>query len=485
MNNCKIIKILKTFSYNELKEFEKFITSHFFNKGRNYLPFLKELKKFYPEFDNLKLTKEYIYKKLYPDKIYKEKTIKNLISGLTSLSLTFLAQINSQRESVDYYINLSDELQLRGLFKLADKNTERAFELLNNSGIDKEYFKKKMELQEIKRQISIGENDIKKNIDSLSKESDYFLFYVLLEFAEIIDIMNAQKYNFNVNFDSNILFKTFKNLNLDNILLYIKENSYEHHEIFEFYYYLIKLTINNIDEILFNKVKILFLKNMSLLSRNEKYDLFVFLESICAKLKVTNTKKYNEEIFKLYQNQLSLNLYNVQENHPMNLRLFRNIFITALNLKEYEWVEKFINNYIKKLLPESRENMFNFSYANLYFYKSEFEKALHHINEIKFDIFAFKFDARVLLLKIYYELNYIEGIISLIDSFKHFINKNKLISKETKEFHLYFLKYLTITIKAKETIRKKNIEELKHEILNSKSFCNKNWLLIKVAELEN
>ena len=63
MKNSKLIQVLKSFSAGDWKEFKKFAVSPYFNKGRDYIPLLEELKVFYPNFDSDKLTSEYIYSK--------------------------------------------------------------------------------------------------------------------------------------------------------------------------------------------------------------------------------------------------------------------------------------------------------------------------------------------------------------------------------------------------------------------------------------
>ena len=83
-------------------------------------------------------------------------------------------------------------------------------------------------------------------------------------------------------------------------------------------------------------------------------------------------------------------------------------------------------------MPEYRENMKNYSYARLYFEKGQFDEALNFLSKVKYDNFALKYDIRVLMLRIYYELHYTEEALSLIDTFRHFIAENKSLSQQKK-----------------------------------------------------
>jgi len=50
LKDSKLIKLLKNFNSEEFKEFEKFVASPFFSRGRDLLPLFKALKPFYPGF---------------------------------------------------------------------------------------------------------------------------------------------------------------------------------------------------------------------------------------------------------------------------------------------------------------------------------------------------------------------------------------------------------------------------------------------------
>ena len=122
MENLRLIKILSTLSQEEWKEFIKFVNSPYFNKGRNYSSLMKELKKFHPGFDSPKLTKEYLYKKIYKGKIYKETVMNTIISGLYSLAIDFLVQIDHMHKEFEKNIGLLYQLSSRNLTHI--HNTE-------------------------------------------------------------------------------------------------------------------------------------------------------------------------------------------------------------------------------------------------------------------------------------------------------------------------------------------------------------------------
>ena len=51
LRNSNPVEILKTFSKDEVKEFDKFVHSPFFNCRNDVTRLFRELKRFYPTFD--------------------------------------------------------------------------------------------------------------------------------------------------------------------------------------------------------------------------------------------------------------------------------------------------------------------------------------------------------------------------------------------------------------------------------------------------
>ncbi|MEI7485462.1 MAG: hypothetical protein WCK13_12195, partial [Ignavibacteriota bacterium] len=83
IKNSKLIKLLSSLSKQELKEFERFLTSIYFNEGKNYKHLVRELKKFHPEFNHPKLTNEYIHLKAFGKSKLNQKVFLNRLSKLS------------------------------------------------------------------------------------------------------------------------------------------------------------------------------------------------------------------------------------------------------------------------------------------------------------------------------------------------------------------------------------------------------------------
>ncbi len=482
MKNSKLLELFRTLNKTELAELYKFSLSPYFNKGRKYPMLIKTLRKFYPEFSNKKITKKFIYDKLFPGKKYNDQVLRNMINGLMRLCENYLVYKHGISDKRDFHNVLATELQTRRLFKLSEKSLNKSEQLIKSGGLDTSYYKNLYEQEQTKRELDILQSNQRASVESLINASTSFFFYIILEMSQQMEEMIVLNHNWNAGFESKLTYEFLINLDMQNLLNFLKDNSYSNYEIIQLYNCHIKQMIDYKDEELFKELKILFNRSSHLLSRRGKYNMYLALANACIKLQEVNEIKYSFELLELYKEQLKLELYNTQEDSSMEQDLFRNILINALKLKEFDWAESFLDKYLGKLLPEYMDNMKNFSFSNLSFEKGDYESALEFISLVKYDTFVFKFDARTLILKIYYELNYFEQARFLIDSFRHFILENASISEYIKSVHLNFIKHVNDMIRLKENKKEFDIEKTKEEIKTT-PVRNKEWLYDKINEL--
>ena len=91
-------------------------------------------------------------------------------------------------------------------------------------------------------------------------------------------------------------------------------------------------------------------------------------------------------------------------------------------------------------------------------------------------------DIKSWTLKNYYELEYFEQAFSLIDSYKHFLTKNKSLSDHFRERHMNFLKFSEELFKIKSRINVKPDAGIKKHLDNTVNIVHKEWLSEKISE---
>ncbi|MGB4929619.1 MAG: hypothetical protein WBP43_06600, partial [Chitinophagales bacterium] len=122
--------------------------------------------------------------------------------------------------------------------------------------------------------------------------------------------------------------------------------------------------------------------------------------------------------------------------------------------------------------------------AVLYYEKHDFNRAMQLLNKVHFTDPNYYLDAKSILLKIYYDHHEYDAIISLRDTVKIYLLRDKLLSKSQKSLYkslfnntikLYKLRIdKGVTNKEKWSAR---LKLLKQDVHSSSLVANKQWLM--------
>lgn len=481
LQNTKLVQLLKTFSISELKEFEKFVLSSSTGKGKNYIYLVKILTKSLLKDETDKLFKEKIYEKLYPGKKYSEQTLKNLLTGLTKICEEFLIGKYLSRNPFIKKASFLQELTKRKAGNIFKKEIKQAKFNINSSLIDNTYYEKKFMMEDLDRSNNILMNRPHLNFQNVLNMGNFLIKDFIIKLSAVTSEMKVNSNTHNYNFDDSQLNNFLKYINLSEWIKSVKADKSEDSEILEIYVCHLLITLNN-DDKAFDRFSFLFKKHYHLFPHTEKYIFYMVLISYCAR-KVFTDSKVSRIAFKIFQEMLDNQIYSYDKTY-MTIILFRNIFVNALSLGEIEWTENYVKNYIITLEPEQRENMLHFCRSRIYFLKKKYDEALTELNKIKFELFTFKFDVKTIYIKIFYELHYFEEDLHLIDSYKHFLMKNKKVSKSFKTININFANLLEEIILVRLDNKKEKLSILKEKVDNTESVDSRAWLLEKINEIQ-
>ena len=90
ISHYTFVKILKKFSPDEIKEFEKLLNSPLHNNHLTLVKLFGELKKYYPKFSDRKITKEFLFGIVNKGKSYDDKLFRKYLSRLNKLAEEYL-----------------------------------------------------------------------------------------------------------------------------------------------------------------------------------------------------------------------------------------------------------------------------------------------------------------------------------------------------------------------------------------------------------
>jgi hypothetical protein len=483
MIKSKVIDALKALNKSELKELGDFIDSPYFNKNKSVQSLYRILKNNYPSFDSKNLSKHNVYSRLFPGKPYADKTLRNLLSDLLNLIERYLAfnSINRSPLNEKYFV-ISGMLKKR-LFSLTESNLKEADRMFNNSKFDGGNVYYIMHLIEMEKDfLSISKNKL---INLNMKEGEYLIYAFLSKY--LIFKMKYYNYRYKLGTEqlSSFIVEFEKSINIENFAKYLETSSEPILKIILIYYYCTKFVSDPSAESYYWKVKSLVNTNKNLINRNEIINIYLTFNAFCvAKIREGNTS-YEKELFYLFKEMVKDKLYLGEGEKYMHLTIFNNIVSLGLKIGELEWTKSFIDKYSEDLLPEFKDTMFNYSYSQYYFRQKEYEKALEHIKKVNFENYYIKNGVRFLLLKIYFELGYTESFISLCDSIKHYLAKDKLLPEDKKTSDYKFVNLVNKLYQYVLEPEEDKLDYINSEVLKGLPGTHSDWLQEKLRELEH
>lgn len=481
--DSKLISLLKAFSPEEFRQLEKFIDSPYFNKGRDLLPFFKVLKSFYPEFSHGNFNNEFLFQSTFPGKKFDQKKSENLIRALAShlfkVCKEFLVQLELESQVAKKKYFLLNQLRKKKLYKEFDRE---ASEIENDAdGMGSiGYFADKYLLNAVIRDCSLNRDDFTSSVEYTIKASQYVSLAALISLFKYEDEKNLAR-AFGIEPDKNFLASLLKRFDSTGFISDLEDLSPDLYPYVKVFHGMYMMNINRDNRKYYDDQKITLKKYSHLFGQPEKYILWNIMLTYCG----VNRLGF-EEKFELYLYMLDNNCYKPLREENFHVVLFRNIVLDTSAINKYEWLENFIVKYSPELHTKHRDNMKEYSIAYLLFAKGEYDRALEHILKVKYNLFLFKIDLKLLQAKIYYELNYIEEGMSLVSAALNYLSNSKEFPDTFKLSIVNFFKCM------RELLRLKSGAEDKKESLHKISMLLKDnqfpsvvgWIEAKINRMK-
>lgn len=482
MKNLLLIQILKSFSKDEVKKFDEFLKSPFFNKKPNAAKFFAVLKKHSPDYKEDAVKKERIWKELYPGKKYNWGVLKNLIFNLTILSEKFIEVMqyeNSFLENKFHYLDALSKRQIHNKFfseynSLLKKCEKSMFYQNYYSDIQKLILKKL-------NHCSIHTNYYNDITNELSKASDYQITDSIVKLSCLYSDIAISSVAENKS-GKRIMSELFLgNVDINKMLKNSDVLVEKDINILQVYYY--KYLSCSDPEIRDNyfKYKEALIRHSGLFSRDEKSILYIQLADL---LNLRSARKEDNkllEFLELYKMRIDENIF-TESDGSINIYSYTNIIKMAGKLSDHKLIKFVRDNFLELLLPEFKENMRLYTDAHYYYSSGNYEKALERSLKLKLDHFNFKFDIKDLQTMIYYELGDYESFMYHIDSYKHFLKQNRSVSNEYRKWYSRYNSAVYRLLKIKLNFDDYELKKLEDDVLEGNT-GSKQWFTERIDQL--
>lgn len=473
MYKSKLIQLLKTFTKEEVKEFDRFVRSPFFNREQRCVQLWEQVRRFYPNFTATQLEKHHLMALVFPKKSCSLASFRALISQLTKLIEQFLVVMQrKQEDSVEQWqIDLLKSLHIRQQEKLFIATAKQLEKKLAVQQQDAQYFN---HYGTFKEQL-------------LAFKMRYPKFSLPTSHHVVLEHFRTYSTIVELSYCCSILNRaTFKKSRLikDDFMAYYQyiSNKKEllHIPIVQCYYSLFKMLLYVEEEQYFQQTKQQ-LAN-TLLHKKDQNAIYTTLLNYCTQKIIAGQATYYQEMFALYQIMLSQHL--LERDNCINIRYVKNIASLGLKLKRFDWTKSFITDYKTKVLPQYQDSVFHFNMGAWHFYQQQYKEALTHFMQVNYIDAFYHCDCKSLLLKCYYELKETEAFLSLIDAFKMYLKREKSLSADRKKAYHHFMRFTLRLYKIKALYSNKSVAKLVGDVNKEEVVSDRGWLLEKAKELD-
>ncbi len=477
MKDSKLIYALSHLDVYELNRFKKFVHSPYFNSNEKVSVLFEALEKYLKK-DVKPPSKEKLFVKIYGNETYNDNRFRKLSTDLLALFEDFLANEKFQNGRLSKINALLSNLSERRIDKLYNSILSRSKRYTEQSfSKTSKFYYEQFSLQkniftltsEFERKAKSKKELSDFNIPEISYNLD--LFYIIEKLRYMCTVLSWQSVRsqkVEINF-------------IDEIIKIIENSALLRNRVVQIYYLIYKTHVEEDNEEHFFKLKGLINQYLHIFTSFEAKEIFEATFTYCVKKANQGNNKYQSEVLSLYKVALETDILLIEGF--ISPTTFRNITMSALRLKEFKWVEDFLEKYQHNLSPKFATSVLSLNQALLSFYKKDFSKVIEHLVSFEYDEAHYALGAKSLLLATYYELDETEALFSFLDSFRIYVDRNKKIIERNKNSYRNLISYTRKLSKLNKPEQEK-LRSLKVEIKKSNPVASKQWLLEKIAELE-
>lgn len=466
MKGSKLVRLLNTLDKLEKIKFKKWLRSPLATNHsdlRHLMDYLMSRR----VFTDRNLHKEKVFIAVYGAQKYEDAKLRHLMSLGVSLLEEFVRNflINNRPNYTE--INQANWYKERQLPKLAQQQLRRTTaSLAASSTRDEQYFYESMLLEEAKfslqgRNERLGGN----NLEAIHQYRTLFFVIATLKYACIgASHQNLKQTDYSVPM-------------LNNILAQVEEGQYAEQVGVQLYYNAYKM-LKSVEEaeLYFLALKQLLFESNQAVSEKDYRVLFLYAINYCIKRLNSGDTAYIRESFEWYKMGLARSI--LIENGSLSPFTYKNQVALGLRLGEFEWVATFIEDYSHYLIPEYRRVYIPYCRARLLFAKGDYPAAMQLLSTVEFDDVFMNLDARVMLLKIYWEIQELEPLDALLNSFTSYVRRQKLLGYHKQNYE-HIIRYAKSMLQLPSYDKNKKIA-LIEAIEKAKPLTEKQWFLDKL-----
>lgn len=485
MKKPRLIQILEGLNPGELRRFESFVASPYFNQSETSLKLLRYLMGLHPDYPGELLAKARLFRAMYGSgPPFKAQAVHDQMSQLLRLLEQFFSQEHFRQDETEQKLHLLGELSHRRLgdhfgrqWRQVEQEQEEAPHR-NSTYFLQRYrsyvYADTVAGQHQTRQIKGRLPEAVQNLDT------YYLATRLRLSCEMVNRRNLVNAEYETQFIDQVLQ-----------MLSVPGNPYQQVPVIAIYYHIyLTLTEKEADQHYHTLVNLLS-QHDHLFPPDEAYSMYAYAQNYCIRKINQGETSFLQEILQLYQRLLENGL--LLDQGLLAHEHYKNITTVGLRTRAYTWVRDFLEKYRHKLHPDIRENAYTYNLAAYFYEQQRYRDAMRLLNHVTFTDVFYHLSAKSILLKIYFESEDYDSLKYHQQAFAAFLKRNKQLPRYHIQTHSNLLRLVKKAGRLRQRLQQpepnraslqQGLTDIEQDIEQAEGVANLSWLRQKLAQLQ-
>lgn len=480
MNNHQLISLLKTFDRKEMTRFVAFAYSPYHHKHKDTQRLVDWANAHYPHFPDKHCERQAVWVWLFPDAPLDMGKLAVLFTYAWRLAEQFLVQetITAHAYTDIWLLQALRERRQWDAYERLLAKQEKTTE--SQPLRDSDYYKRIVALNAEANQYFTLREQRKDDPSLVRKAHALDQYYILEKLRDAVEMQVRRQ----------ILHGDYSARLLESVLEEVRRNpdAYADAPAIRVYFLLYQLMAAP-SQVAFLHTMEVFQAHQHLFGPDEVAAIYNYLQNFCIARINANEPAFLRSLLELYHQQLERQL--LHEDGYLIEWHYKNIVTTALRLGELDWANTFIEAQKSNLMPASAENAYRFSKAAWCHATGDYGSVLELLVRVEYRDMRYNLGAKALLLRTYYELRETDALDALVESFRQYLQRNRLMadSRRSGYYHLFRLTRRLSRLRDQSGYLpdeqfQLNLQKIKSDMEQAPSVFNRLWLEQKIAGVE-
>lgn len=263
---------------------------------------------------------------------------------------------------------------------------------------------------------------------------------------------------------------------IEETLRYIESNNWYDLPVLGFYYYNYQSIIHPNNSDFFKRCFELYEMSESNFEEEERRYAFIDILNYCIRKLNQGSDQYYDMIFNLYNRGLTQGF--LIDQGKLSRFTFRNIAEIGIQIKEYQWVLNFLDNYKSYLDHQYRDSFYQLEKARVLSDQKNYSKAINLLAHLSFSDPMIELSTRLERVRIFYETEEFDLCQYHIESMDLFIRRKKNIGYHT-DFYKNFIWYIRRLLRPEKS-EFKYWKLLRQQLEKEDKITSRKWLFEKI-----